>query len=159
MSKITTNSILAFVAGGIFFLGVMATTSSSPNSPAGETTVAVSENPFFGEIMMFGGNFCPRFWARCDGQLLPISQNNALFSLLGTTYGGDGRTTFGLPDLRGRAPIGNGYGVGLPEVKLGQKGGTQSVTTVQPGQKTAVNNPNLGLTYCICLQGIYPSRN
>ena len=61
--------------------------------------------PFVGEIRMFAGNFAPRNWAFCDGQLLAISQNNALFSLLGTIYGGDGRTTFGLPDLRGRIPV------------------------------------------------------
>ena len=62
-------------------------------------------DPFLGEIRMFGGNFAPQGWALCNGQLLSISQNTALFSLLGTNYGGDGRTTFGLPDLRGRAPI------------------------------------------------------
>ncbi len=62
--------------------------------------------PFLGQIIMFGGNFAPRSWAFCDGQLLPISQNQALFSILGTIYGGDGRTTFALPDLRGRVAIG-----------------------------------------------------
>jgi len=69
--------------------------------------------PFLGQIQMFGFNFPPRGWAKCDGQLLPISQNSALFSLLGTIYGGDGRTTFGLPDLRGRAAIHEGNGPGL----------------------------------------------
>jgi microcystin-dependent protein len=67
-------------------------------------------DPFLGEIRMFGGNFAPQGWALCNGQLLSISQNTALFSLLGTNYGGDGRTTFGLPDLRGRAPIHMGQG-------------------------------------------------
>jgi len=62
-------------------------------------------DPFTGEIRMFAGNFAPRSWALCNGQLLPVSQNDALFSLVGTIYGGDGRTTFGLPDLRGRAPL------------------------------------------------------
>ena len=80
--------------------------------------------PFIGQIIMFGGNFAPRSWALCDGQLLPISQNTALFSILGTTYGGDGRTTFALPDLRGRAPIHAGTGPGLPTYRLGQRGGT-----------------------------------
>ena len=68
--------------------------------------------PFIGEITMFGGNFAPRGWAFCNGQLLAVSANNALFSLLGTTYGGDGRTSFGLPDLRGRTPIHKGDGHG-----------------------------------------------
>ncbi len=85
-------------------------------------------DPFIGEIVMFGGNFAPRGWALCEGQLLPISQNSALFSILGTTYGGDGRTTFALPDLRGRAPIQQGNGPGLPDYRLGQKGGRENVT-------------------------------
>ena len=80
--------------------------------------------------MMFGGNFAPRGWAFCDGQLLPISQNTALFSLLGTTYGGDGRTTFGLPDLRGRVPMHPGNGPGLTSRNLGAKGGRQYVSLV-----------------------------
>jgi len=84
--------------------------------------------PFIAEIIMFGGNFAPRGWAFCDGQLLAISQNTALFSLLGTTYGGDGRTTFGLPDLRGRVPVHPGNGPGLPPYQLGQKGGEAAVT-------------------------------
>lgn len=83
---------------------------------------------FLGQIMMFGGNFAPRGWAFCSGQLLPISQYTALFSLLGTTYGGDGRTTFGLPDLRGRAPISVGHGPGLSNIAWGQKGGVEQVT-------------------------------
>ncbi|MGD2115233.1 MAG: tail fiber protein [Acidobacteriota bacterium] len=84
--------------------------------------------PFVGEIRMFAGNFAPRGWAFCDGQLLAVSQNDALFSLLGTIYGGDGRTTFGLPDLRGRIPIHAGHGPGLSERRLGAKGGAEKVT-------------------------------
>ncbi|PHS05405.1 MAG: phage tail protein [Kordia sp.] len=84
--------------------------------------------PFLAQIIMFGGNFAPRGWAFCQGQLLPISQNTALFSLLGTTYGGDGRTTFGLPDLSGRTPIHAHQGAGLAPVRLGQKGGIEQVT-------------------------------
>ncbi|AUC82625.1 phage tail protein [Lacinutrix sp. Bg11-31] len=83
---------------------------------------------FIAQIMMFGGNFAPRGWALCDGQLLAISQYQALFSLLGTSYGGDGRTTFGLPDLRGRVPVHAGDGPGLPSARLGQKGGEAAVT-------------------------------
>jgi microcystin-dependent protein len=72
-----------------------------------------AQEPFIGQIIMFGGNFAPRGWAFCDGQLVSITQNTALFSILGTTYGGDGRTTFGLPDLRGRVPLHPGNGPGL----------------------------------------------
>ncbi len=79
-------------------------------------------------IWMFGGNFAPRNWAFCDGQLLPISQNQALFSLLGTIYGGDGRTTFALPELRGRVPMHAGSGPGLTPRPLGQRGGVENVT-------------------------------
>lgn len=84
--------------------------------------------PFIGEIIMFGGNFAPRGWALCDGQLLSIAQNTALFSILGTTYGGDGRVTFALPDLRGRVPVHAGQGPGLSDYNLGQVGGTENVT-------------------------------
>lgn len=82
--------------------------------------------PFLGEIKTVGFNFAPRGWALCDGQLLPISQYTALFSLLGTTYGGDGRTTFGLPELRGRAPIHVGTGPGLTPRRWGEKGGSET---------------------------------
>lgn len=85
-------------------------------------------DPFLAEIVMFGGNFAPRGWALCDGQLLAISSNSALFSLLGTIYGGDGRTTFGLPDLRGRSPMHAGTGPGLSGRQLGQKAGAETHT-------------------------------
>jgi microcystin-dependent protein len=81
-----------------------------------------------GEIRMFAGNFAPRSWAFCAGQLLSIAQNTALFSILGTTYGGNGQTTFALPDLRGRSPIGAGQGPGLTNISLGQVSGTENVT-------------------------------
>lgn len=84
--------------------------------------------PFIGQVMMFAGNFAPRGWMDCDGRLLAVSQYSALFSILGTLYGGDGRTTFGLPDLRGRAPIGMGNGPGLSAVREGQMGGAEQVT-------------------------------
>lgn len=86
--------------------------------------------PFVGEIRMFAGNFAPRGWAFCDGQLLAVSQNDALFSLLGTIYGGDGRTTFGLPDMRGRIPIHAGSGPGLSPRRLGAKGGSENETLI-----------------------------
>jgi microcystin-dependent protein len=84
--------------------------------------------PFVGEIRMFAGNFAPRGWAFCDGQLLAVSQNDALFSLLGTIYGGDGRTTFGLPDVRGRVPLHQGTGPGLSLRRLGSKSGSENET-------------------------------
>lgn len=89
--------------------------------------------PMIAEIRMFAGNFAPRSWALCNGQLLSISENQALFSLLGTTYGGDGRTTFALPDLRGRAAMHSGQGPGLSPRPLGQRSGTQTntMTTLQ----------------------------
>ena len=84
--------------------------------------------PFVGEIRMFAGNFAPAGWAFCDGQLLAISQNDTLFSLIGTIYGGDGSTTFALPDLRGRLPIHSGAGPGLSMQQLGEKAGEEKVT-------------------------------
>lgn len=84
--------------------------------------------PFVGQVIAVGFNFAPVGWALCQGQLLPISQNEALFSLLGTTYGGDGQSTFALPDLRGRAPLGIGQGPGLQAYPLGQTGGVELVT-------------------------------
>ncbi|WP_026955535.1 phage tail protein [Algoriphagus vanfongensis] len=89
------------------------------------------DTPFIGQIELFGCNFAPRGWAMCQGQLLPISQNTALFSLLGTVYGGDGRTTFGLPDLRSRVVVGMGNGPGLSNYTLGQKLGVENVTLTQ----------------------------
>lgn len=82
--------------------------------------------PFIGEMMMTAANFCPRGWADANGQLLPIAQNQALFSLLGTIYGGDGRTTFGLPDMRGRLAIHTGQGAGLTNRKQGDVGGAEN---------------------------------
>jgi microcystin-dependent protein len=87
--------------------------------------------PFIAEVRIFAGNFAPRGWAFCNGQLLPISQNTALFSLIGTTYGGDGRTTTALPNLQGRAPMHAGRGPGLTSRRLGQRGGTETVTLSQ----------------------------
>src|SRR3712207_3315813 len=84
--------------------------------------------PFIGEIRMVGFNFAPRGWATCDGQLLSIAQNTALFSLLGTTYGGNGQTTFALPDLRGRAALHQGQGPGLTNRVIGEASGTETVT-------------------------------
>lgn len=162
--------------------------------------------PFLAEVRMVGFNFAPRGWAFCDGQILPISQNQSLYSLLGTTYGGDGRTSFALPDLRGRTPIHVGASHGL-----GEKGGEESHTfsvaempqhrhavqasssnadapipagnvlaaannlyhgttnttglrsgTIAPaggGQAHENMQPFLAVSFCIALQGLFPSRN
>lgn len=86
-------------------------------------------SPYIGEIRMFGGNFAPAGWAFCDGQLMPISQNDTLFNLIGTTYGGDGQETFALPNLQSRFPIHAGQGPGLPNnYQLGESGGVETVT-------------------------------
>ena len=169
--------------------------------------------PFLGMIATFGFGFAPRGWAQCNGQILPIAQNTALFSLLGTTYGGNGQTTFALPDLRGRVPIHQGQGPGLSNYDLGQVSGVENSTltsnqmpqhthvatlhaSTQPAGDTlptgnyladggaylsttntamnagAVTNglaggsqpfsllqPYLVINFCICLEGIFPSRN
>ncbi|WP_316805484.1 phage tail protein [Pedobacter nototheniae] len=179
---------------------------------------------YVGIIKIFGGNFAPRGWLLCNGQIVSLSQYQALFAIIGTTYGGNGLSTFGLPDLRGRVPIGTGQGVGLPLVNLGEIGGTPSVslivnnlpahnhlvtgtvkqavnadsantdspestylgpvstgnlynnqpspnvfggnlavnlTTATTGAGTPVNNlqPYLGLSYIICFEGLFPTRN
>src|SRR5438105_10342167 len=103
--------------------------------------------PFLGQIMLFGGNFAPRGWAFCNGQIMSIAQNTALFSLLGTTYGGDGITTFALPDLRGRAPVGQGQGPGLSNITLGEASGTESITLTianMPGHNHTLGCDNGG---------------
>lgn len=97
--------------------------------------------PFLAEIRIFAGNFAPRSWAFCDGQLLPISQNTALFSLIGTTYGGDGRSTTALPDLQGRAPMHPGRGPGLTSRRLGQRGGVEQVTLTEAQMPSHNHNP------------------
>ncbi|MEI2691258.1 MAG: tail fiber protein [Anaerolineae bacterium] len=105
-------------------------------------------DPFIGEIRLFGFNFAPRGWAQCNGQLLPIAQNTALFSILGTMYGGNGQTTFGLPDLQGRSALHFGQGPGLSYRDLGESGGEPAVTLVtsQMAQHThtAAASTNLG---------------
>jgi microcystin-dependent protein len=168
-------------------------------------------SPFLGEIRIFPYTFAPRGWAFCAGQILSIAQNTALFSLLGTNYGGNGQTTFGLPDLRGRAPIGQGQGPGLTNISLGEMAGVESTTLLSTNmpqhthslaegttsttknptgkyiglssggaaytdtktgamaadaiglsggsQPFSIRNPYLGLSPCIALEGIFPSRN
>ena len=92
--------------------------------------------PFLGQIQPFGFSFAPRGWAKCDGQLLAISSNSALFALLGTTFGGDGRTTFGLPDLRGRSIVHIGHGPGISPISWGERGGRELITLSQLNMPT-----------------------
>src|SRR5688500_11003384 len=117
----------------------------SPNSGGG------SAEPFLSELRIFSFDFAPGGWAQCNGQLLPINQNQALFSLLGTTFGGDGRTTFALPDLRGRAIVGNGQGPGLSSYALGQRGGSESVTLAEtqlPAHAHAISGTMSAVANC-----------
>jgi microcystin-dependent protein len=100
-------------------------------------------DPFVAEIRIFPFNFAPKGWAWCDGQLLPLSQNTALFSLLGTTYGGDGKSNFALPDLQGAAPMHPGQGPGLSLHDLGETGGSETVTLLQ-SEMPAHNHAEMG---------------
>ena len=122
--------------GGLLTLGWLFTGNEelhahdlSNNAPDQNNNAnAMVSDPLLGSIMLFAGNFAPRGWAFCDGQLLPISSYTALFSILGTTYGGDGRTTFALPDLRGAVPMGARQGPGLTNRQLGSRTGTETTT-------------------------------
>ncbi|MDU8930045.1 tail fiber protein [Alisedimentitalea sp. MJ-SS2] len=108
-------------------------------------TAPAKAGPLIGEVRAFGENFCPRGWARADGQLLAISSNTALFSIIGTMYGGDGRTTMGLPNLIGRVPQSQGTGPGLAHVSMGQQGGapTRTLSVAQmPAHNHIVNATN-----------------
>ena len=148
----------------IISAALIAATLAAPSAQAGP-------DEYLGEILTVGLNFCPRGTLEADGRLLPISQNSALFSLLGTLYGGDGRTTFALPDLRGRVVVGAGQGPGLTDRRQGERGGTETDTAAPAlahdgaadplGDSTAGNNmpPYLALKHCVVTQGIFPSRN
>lgn len=107
---------------------------------------ANAQEPLLGEVKLFGFNFCPRGWAAADGQLLPINQNQSLYALYGNYYGGDARTTFGLPDLRGRAPVSYGTGPGLSPYAIGEKVGaeTHTLNTLEmPAHNHIVNATNV----------------
>lgn len=142
-------------------LGGIAAATVARKVEAAPGPVPNATDPFLGEIMMWAGNFAPRGWALCNGQLLPISQNTALFSLLGTTYGGNGQTTFALPDLRGRVPIHHGQGPGLSSYSLGQVGGEETHTlTVQeiPAHQHALQGSSANGTSA-SPAGLLPARN
>jgi microcystin-dependent protein len=131
---------------------------------------ASAQDCFIGEVKMFAGNYPPVDYMPAEGQLLPINQYQALFSILGTYYGGNGTTNFGLPDLRGRVPIGAGMGPGLNNVNLGQTSGDEWTggrqVEVASGSGAAATGtapisnmqPSTGLNFIICVNGIYPSR-
>lgn len=112
--------------------------------------------PFLAQIMLFAGTFTPKGWLPCDGRELPIGGNEALFSLIGTMYGGDGQRTFALPDLRGRAPVGAGEGSGVPALGLGDAGGAPSAAAGAGSEYNA--GPYLSLGFYIAVAGIFPSR-
>ncbi len=124
--SLTLNYIIALQ--GVSPSSTIAPGSDELSATDDAPVVTLGADPMLGEITLFGGTFAPRGWAFCDGQLLPIQQYSALFSILGTTYGGDGRVTFGLPDLRGRVPIHPGTGPGLSAIARGQVVGSENVT-------------------------------
>lgn len=133
-------------------------------------------DPYIGEIIAVPFSYCPDGWAEANGQTVSVYQNQALYSLLGTTFGGDGQNTFGLPDLRGRVPLGYGNGIGLTSHQLGEKGGKEVVaitSSATAASTTGISSSNvvsavvpnvstlqpyLTLRYCIATQGIYPVR-
>lgn len=138
------------LAAAILLAGVAATSASAQRA-----VQRVGNNAMLGEVRAFGANFCPRGWAPADGQMLPVNGNEALFSLLGTHFGGDGRTTFALPDLRGRVIRGEGHGPGLAPVSIGQRGGGTGVSA----GTGATTTETLGMTVCIAIEGRFPPRN
>lgn len=129
--------------------------------PKGGEAAPTGTGPFIGEIMLFAGNFAPNGWAPCNGQILPIAQNQALFSILGTTYGGNGQTTYALPDLRDRVPIHFGQGPGLSARTLGERSGESSHTITlpeMPAHSHAVRASS-ALATTASPAGAYPARN
>jgi microcystin-dependent protein len=129
----------------------------SASQPTKEANPESAEG-MIGEVQLFAGNFAPRGWAFCTGQMLPINTNQALFSILGTTYGGDGRTTFALPDLRAKVPVHPGTSNGLPNFQLGRSVNV-TANRALPGGEQALSHGLLGMNYIICVQGVFPSRN
>jgi microcystin-dependent protein len=141
---VVAGSFLASPVQALLGRRAMARATAPAVTPAGSSSSSAG-SPFVGEIIIAAFNFAPTGYARCDGQLLPIRQNTALFSLLGTTYGGNGTTTFALPNLNGRVPLGAGQGPGLSYYDLGQTGGLEEVT-LQPTEMPA-HTHSVALTY------------
>lgn len=139
--------------------GFAAAVSLLRGKPAGAATNGTG--PFIGEIMLIAGSYAPKGWALCNGQFLPLAQNQALFSLLGTTYGGDGQTTFALPDLRDRVPIHFGQGSGLSPRALGERSG-EAAHTLTLAEVPAHNHgvrASGGPASSVAPTGMYPARN
>ena len=134
MRTFVRKKVTLCLAGAVIILGALMMSTAG--------TVFASD-PFIGEIRIFAGNFAPRGWAFCEGQLLPIAQNTALFSLVGTMYGGDGRTTFGLPDLKGRFALNSGNGPGLTPRSQGSRGGAETHTLNGPELPSHAHSVNL----------------
>lgn len=139
--------------------GLAATAWLGHPKPAEADTMGTG--PFLGEIMLFAGNFAPSGWALCNGQLISITQNTALFSLLGTTYGGNGQTSFALPDLRDRVPIHFGQGPGLTLRTLGERSGAAAHTITLPEYPSHnhVVRASSGFATSATPAGMYPARN
>lgn len=127
--------------------------------PAASYSGGYDDDPFLGDVLLVGFNFCPRGWTEADGKLLPVSSYSALFSLYGTIYGGDGRTTFGIPDLRGRAPAHISKETGYGNGGQGQRSGTDYLDAKRGSEAMSINQPYLVMQYCVALIGNYPSRN
>ncbi|WP_291725093.1 tail fiber protein [Magnetospirillum sp. 64-120] len=151
---------------------IVATVTGLTMTTAAKPALACSNESFMGTVCTFAFNYCPQGFLPANGQMLSINENPALYSLLGTTYGGDGRSTFALPDFRGRSPVGQGSAPGLSQVQLGQQRGQENIT-LKPaktfskdegvGDFAAVQTvptvpPQLGVTVCIVSQGLYPVR-
>jgi microcystin-dependent protein len=146
-----------FIGRLLVFLGGAAMFGRAKRADAAPTW----SEPYLGEIMLFAGSVPPQYWAMCNGQLLPIVAHQALYTLLGNTYGGDGQTTFALPDLRGRIPIHHGQGVGLSPRMLGEKGGTVNHTlslTELPAHAHVVRGSSSAGTTASPV-GMFPARN
>ena len=112
-------------------------------------------NGYLGEVRMFAGNFAPEKWMFCEGQALPITNNESLYALLGTEFGGDGMTTFGLPDFRGRAPYGTGNGHNLLTAWLGEHG---FVDAMPDQDQNLMMRGTIGINFIICVDGDFPAR-
>lgn len=141
--------VVLTAGAGLWMSGTASTTAGfSPEADEG----------MIGEVRLFAGNFAPRGWAFCQGQTMQINSNQALFSILGTTYGGDGRTTFALPDLRSKAPVHPGSSSGLPSFQLGRSTSVSANNSLSGGER-AYSHGLMGMNYIICVQGVFPSRN
>lgn len=152
----TYKQISCLLFGVVLTMGAGLWMSGTASTSA--TSFPESDEGMIGEIRMFAGNFAPRGWAFCTGQSMQINSNQALFSILGTMYGGDGRTTFSLPDLRSKAPVHPGSSSGLPSFQLGRSTSVSANNSLSGGER-AYSHGLLGMNYIICMQGVFPSRN